>query len=460
MKKIGILFAVVILLLGSGIQNVRSTSDTTNDLALLPVAENDETYHIIEGVPIIGQDTRFYCTMSSLTMMLNYYGFNLTKYEVFYLMGGGFSLFYFSERYLIPFSSTGCAFRASNYEYVGSLLGLTFQPFSIDLKLDEETVWEKLWQCIKENVSLDQPVLVNLDSIILYADNNGITLSPYLWSLVPLKADHAIVVVGYDERNNSLCYHDPQYSIFDDEENGSYIWIDSELFKKAFTKFTRFSPYFPSTFRVISYKYPETATYDTMEVINIALQRNMKRLQGDYRYYISDLDYPDSYNLTMNFTYGINASKELQRIFGANKQTQFLTLFHYKLSGKLGYKNSIIYSIEKKLLEQYGMDLSFVFDLSIPGYKNIYRTIADEKEMISDVLQNYALLMPLYQRLSELLYDESVLWSKIAEYNRVFLNKGLFISIPKGISMLDEMSRIMGDIILIQEEILSYQFID
>ena len=114
--------------------------------------------HLIEGVPIIGQDSRFYCTITSHTMILNYFGFNLSKYEVLFLMGGGYSLFYRSSRYLIPFSSVGCAFRPSNYAFVGSILGLEYQMFNVKWTQPREVIEQRLLSCIKENVSKDQPV--------------------------------------------------------------------------------------------------------------------------------------------------------------------------------------------------------------------------------------------------------------------------------------------------------------
>ena len=75
----------------------------------------------------------------------------------------------------------------------------------------------------------------------------------------------------------------------------------------------------------------------------------------------------------------------------------------------------------------FNKEISLIFDLVIPGYKNIYRTIADEKLIISKVLLNYSDLSPKYKRCSELLKNESEQWLKIAEFNRILLNKGFFI---------------------------------
>lgn len=410
--------------------------------------------HLIPGVPIIGQDNRFYCHISSHTMLLNYYGFNLTKYEVFYFMGGGFSLFYHPSRYLKPYSSSGCAFRPSNYDYIASLLDLEFQPFHVDLTLPEDIVWGKIWNCIKENISLNQPVVVNLDGAILFADHIGIKIPTTIWKNIPINASHAVIVVGYNETNQSICYNDPQYSNFGDEQRGSYVWVDTEIFK---TSFRRFSSIFPSTYRIKSYKKPVNVSYNKEEIIEQAYYRNIKRLQGDYRYYVSDIDFPNSYNLTSNFTYGINASKEIKKIFGNGLQTQLYTILQYKLAAKLGIKNTFFNILELIFQRLFEKDISYVLDLTIPGYENIYRKIAEEKQIVSDVLSNYSYQSPEYQTCSDLLQNESELWLKFAAYDRILRNKGFFITTLRALHMFNQMEMIMEEIIQIEQNILSFE---
>ena len=457
MKKIIVISVSILLISIIGFNEVNSNPIVNNRIP--PIKNNFKTNesHVIQGVPIIGQDTRFYCTISSHTMILNYYGFNLTKYEVLYLMGGGFSLYYRPGRYLKPFSSVGIAFRPSNYEYVASLLNIEFQPFFVDLTLSEDIIWDKIWNCIKENVSLNQPVLVNLDSSILFAEHNGIKIPANIWKFIPIHADHAVTVVGYNESNQTICFNDPMYSILGDEKQGSYIWIDSDIFKASFSKFTQFSPFFSSTYRIKTYKKPVNINFDKEEIIEQVYQRNIQRLLGDYHYYISEIDYPDSYNITGNYSYGINASKDIKKIFGDDLNNQIFTISAYKLAGKLGIKNTFFTIMEQFFQKYYDKDISLVFDLAVPGYKNIYETIADEKLIISKVLSNYSYLSSKYQLSSELLKNESDQWFKIAEYNRILLNKGIFITMPRAIIILNQMYNIMDNIIQIEQDILSLE---
>ena len=106
-------------------------------------------------------------------------------------------------------------------------------------------------------------------------------------------------------------------------------------------------------------------------------------------------------------------------------------------------------------LDSLNKDISIILDLGIPGYKNVYRTISDEKRIISDVLSNHSSFSRKYDLCSEFLKNESELWLKLSEYNRILLNKGLFLTIPKALTLLNEMDQIMDEIIEIEQKILS-----
>ena len=457
MKKICAVFISSVFLLTIMVNSGMAQHLNNENQVFISSQRPYEESHVIEGVPIIGQDSRFYCTIACHTMILNYYGFNFTKYEVLFLMGGGYSLFYRSSRYLIPFSSVGCAFRPSSYDFVASTLGLEFQTFHVKWLNPKSVVKERLLSCIKENISNDQPVLVNLDDSILFADHAGVKLPSIIWRFSPIEADHAIVVVGYNESNQSICYNDPMYSILGDEKKGAYIWVNEDIFMEAFYKFTQFSPYFSSTYRVKSYTKPASTIYDKALVIDQTYKHNLIRLEGDPDYYITDIDYPDRNIEGDNFTYGINASKEIQKIFENSTKRQLKAILFYKLTGKLGIKNSFFTYINMRSQELFDKDLSFIFDLAVPGYNNIYRTIADEKEIVSQVMCNYSSIDPKYQTCSALLHEEAELWYEIASYNRILLDKGIFISIPKALSIFKEMYTIMDEIIEIEHLLINIQ---
>lgn len=449
---------IISILIISLVSNTLSTATFTNNNVPLIAKQNNEITaesHIILDVPYIGQDTRFYCTHACHTMMLNYYGFNFTKYEELYLMGGGFSMLYRPERFGIPYTGYGCSARPSNYEAIGEFLGLAFDPFFINLTLSEDIIWDTLWNSIKQNISQDRPIMVWVDEIILYLDAQNISISQEFWTFFPISAEHAVTIVGYNESNNTICIHDPVYSIFDDENKGTYLWIDIPSFELSFHKFTKSFPYFPSTYRVKSYKKPENVSYSKEEIIEKVFQRNIKRLQGHHQYYASDTDFPDSFEQTKDQAYGINATKELKKIFGKDLQTQIETIIQYKINNKLGIKNQLLTTIEKIFIQYYQKDISFALELTIPGYRNIFKNIAEEKNTVSQVLNNFSHYSEIYEQCSILLKQESENWSKLAEYNKILMDAGIFITIPKALQILNEMDHIMDKIISIEEEIIA-----
>lgn len=429
-------------------------NNTDLDAAILVKQEDYQLNesHLIQGVPIIGQDERFFCTIACQTMILNYYGFNLSKYEIYFLMGCGFSLWHYS--YLMPFSSFDCSFRPSNSDFLGSLLHIEFQPFYINLTLPKDVVWDKVWTSLRENISLNQPVLVSLDSLPITFYHHRIILPSLFWNSLPYNVGHAITVVGYNESNHSICYNDPQYSILGDEQQGSYNWVDIEVFRTAFERFPR---RFPSTYRMKSYKKPRNPLYNTSWIIQKGYDRNIKRLQGDYRSYVSDIDFPNSYNLTADLYYGINASNQIKNLFGNGFKQQLYTICKYKRVSKLGIKNTLVVYLENYVQRTFNKDISYILDCAIPSYKNIYRRIAEEKELASSILSKYSNISETYDFCSDLLHNESNLWRSLSTYDRFLRNKGIFISLPKAFSILNQMESLMEEIIYIEQRILSME---
>jgi hypothetical protein len=409
--------------------------------------------HVIDNVPIVGQDSRFYCNIASLTMILNYYGYNLTKYEVFYLMGGGFSLFRVEHRYLKTFASNECAYPPSNHEFLASLLNLSFQQFHTDLTKDEDKVWNQIWTCILQNISNNQPVLISVDSALLSAHQLGLKLPIVLWKNIALSINHKVVVVGYNQSNQSICYHDPQYSIFGDKQTGAYLWAPVDVFKTAFQRYRSITADL-SHYRIKCFEKPVNISYDIERIIDQAYQRNMRRLKGDATAYDLFFDHPLSENIS-NYYFGLNVTNRLKNIYGSDLQTQLYTLSVYKRMVRFGIANTFFFIVDNSLQRFLQNDFSYVFDsLPIPGYKNDYKIIAEEKQIISEVMVDYAYLSPRYAYCAKLLQNESELWFRIACYHRILLNKGKFITVPRALSIFNKISNLLDDIILIQEEIV------
>jgi len=100
-------------------------------------------------------------------------------------------------------------------------------------------------------------------------------------------------------------------------------------------------------------------------------------------------------------------------------------------------------------------DISYILDCSIPSYKNIYRRIAEEKELASSILSNFSHISNTFSLCSDLLDNESKLWRSLSTYDRFLRNKGIFILLPRGLYLLNQMGLIMDEIISIENKILS-----
>ncbi|MFO7678120.1 MAG: C39 family peptidase [Thermoplasmatota archaeon] len=457
-KKKGIrpffgVIAVVLLLIPITIA-MPVQAETYNDSVGTGKVNEIPQSHVISDVPIVGQDSRFYCNIASLTILLNYYGFNVTKNEVFFLMGGGFSLFRAEHRYLKTFASNECAYPPSNHEFLASLLNLSFQQFHTDLTVDEDRVWDQIWNCILQNISSNQPVLISLDAAILSAHQLGLKLPISLWKNIALSINHEVVVVGYNQSNQTICYHDPQYSIFGDEHKGAYLWTTVDVFKTAFQRYYSITADL-SHYRIKSFEKPVTISYDMEGIIGQAYQRNMRRLQGDATAYDLFFDSPICENIT-KYYFGLNVSYRLKNIYGRNLQTQLYSLSVYKRMVRFGIANTFFFALDNFLQRFLERDFSYVFDsLPLPGYKNDYKFIAEEKQIISQLMMDYAYVSPVYENCSKLLQHESQLWFRMADYHRILLNKGIFTTIPRAVYIFNKISSILEEIIQIQQEILS-----
>ena len=104
------------------------------------------------------------------------------------------------------------------------------------------------WNKIKENVSNNNPVLTFNDPVILSSIRNSISkelnlpksfwdiLPDILWDFFPCLNNHMILIVGFNENNNSICYNDPATDLFGDPKCGTYAWMDKNKFLVKVTK--------------------------------------------------------------------------------------------------------------------------------------------------------------------------------------------------------------------------------
>ncbi len=231
---------------------------------------------VIEDVPFVSQETPYYCSYASKTMVLNYLGVDVALGELLFLMGAPFSGGYL----LIHGSAVSGRFISlmiDSVEFASSLLGVEYEYWYPSNLTD---YWGDYWARIKENVSEDRPVIVGVDPYYL----------PYYSTFnlsEPTGAAHNLVVVGYDGFNAYLL--DP-YAPFLNQTTG-YIAVPIEDFSNSTDSFIRayepmreaFGPtgWALSTFSVTGDPTPKPGRIES------ALMRNMGRLGGFRIFYPS-----------------------------------------------------------------------------------------------------------------------------------------------------------------------------
>jgi hypothetical protein len=165
-------------------------------------------------------------------MIIQYYGYNVSINEILHHAGVGYSLSYcrFLESFAparIPNSGNQLCRYSDNVGFLLNLYNLTFTEFIVP-EQPEETRWQAYWTKIKETIQNDIPVKTTVDPYSL----------PYLrriWNISDntTHGSHVIIIVGYNESNQSVCYNDPAAAFWDDEINGTYTYIDLGVFKGA-----------------------------------------------------------------------------------------------------------------------------------------------------------------------------------------------------------------------------------
>ena len=448
MGKLRVLKPVVISLLIIA----SSLAFTVNSISI----QKDYDKHIIDNVPYVGQYENFYCNWACFAMILQYYGINASLNEVLFNHGMGYSQQYFdSEVYRLPRSGHHMSLDPYNYLYLTDIYGLSFTPFYHNYSSDER--WDVNWPRIKENLTNDVPVIVFVNALVL--------LSEYIQQQgkLPLKnlitdpsyfGIHYVLLVGYDESNNSVCYNDPSYQIIDKPDVGTYRWTDMETFELAHETL---SERYPSDhlFQVFE-KVGEPMSKD--EAFLHAYERNIEKLKGNRSAY-----YPfnsSASNWSSHSKYGIDASELLQKHFEIPERD--ITIKAYKMHGLL---TGFVYDFLNRI---YNIYLRFqpyeknIFDMIMKRLISFFDHVSYDKKYnaeylkeASESLQNET-LRNLCSYEADLFERESENWTKLSSCYSEFLNKGVFISNFKANNLMDHMDNAIDNIIKIEQEIITY----
>ena len=87
---------------------------------------------------------------------------------------------------------------------------------------------------LKENISQDIPFITSVNPFDLPSIQNQYNLPELFWNAIP--GGHAIVIVGFNETNQTVCYNDPAAGYFGGDSFGTYAWMTYETLKKAISR--------------------------------------------------------------------------------------------------------------------------------------------------------------------------------------------------------------------------------
>ena len=409
-----------------------------------------EESYVINDFPYIGQETNFYCAYASYAMVFNYLADqNITLDEMLFLSGVGYSSFYSNESLTrTPMIGT---ILCQSPDYISKFFGYSdcmWYPKEIN---DISQLWDRYWNYVKENITRNNPVITTINPFRISSFRNLVDfhIPDWLISIGP-KSGHAIVIVGFNESNQSVCFNDPAMGYFGRPDLGKYAWMNLTLFEQSLIDVMAMPMANP--FFIISFEDNESKCLSKEERFLKAFNLNIEKLKGNSSTFDPELfEFVENYLGYSNYGIGINATKSYLQNLGNGLNNQFITMQIYKKIGKFGIKYKLINRLVPRLLEK--LDLP-----SSSGGKftsNNFDIISIEKNYTANFLKENGL-----NKQANLFYDESENWTKLANLFNIFMEKGLLLSNKKSISAINDMYYALGNILSIQQKILENPILD
>lgn len=417
---------------------------------------------IIPNVPYVSQETDFYCTYACPTMVLKYYGYNTSLDEFLYYSGAGYSLVYSHpkvKRFLI--SCVGSSNWEMDRRFTGELFGLSYSEDRLmEYPMDESQRWNLYWNKLKENITSGCPVITIVDPSCLSSVQSAIQhmlgIPDVLWNMIPAGVfslfpstmTHMITIVGFNEENNSICYNDPSAALFGDASFGTYAWMNVSLIRRSMLRISSISGF---AYMIGAFHKNNTISLSFEDRLYAAHGRNIKKMNGD----------PGSYDEQILRTWdasslGINGLRSLKNDLGPGIDNRPTTVLLYKMLSTL-----LFYSFSYKVYRFFDRFFPSVLNLSdFNEQMNYVHQLSIEKHDISDWLFSIAeqvsdpSVADMYYSEAVLLHDEAFICEQLAENFSLFLQKGIWLSYPKAVTVIEHMSEHVSEMIEIEETIL------
>ena len=387
---------------------------------------NIEEIHLIKGVSYVAQSERNFCVYACLTMIFNHMGLNTSLNEMLFYSGVGYMHSYSISKRL-PSEEI---YR--HFDFLYSVYGVSSQswwPPNNNLSKDE--LWEQYYTKLKENISEDIPVLTMVDPFSLPSLRNQFKVSDNLWKKIFPTGHHVILVIGYNEANQTICYNDPNSGFYGDDRFGDHAWINISTFRQIQEKINN---YHFNTYKQSSQPLSKNDAFEH------AFRKNIENLTGGFQ--------PD------RRYYGIAASKQMQIDFSSEENNSQETYRKYKEYGGNGV-NITIYMYMHTLCSILDSHHPNIFDILLAGKVTPFTDIANIKRDVSEFLQNSSIQPSLCKNQSNLLRNESELWRELAHYYSIFLRKGIYLSDIRAIYIMNKMEQLIKEIINIEEALIA-----
>ena len=417
-----IILLVVVFMLSNSFDNLHSSSKIT-DL-------NIQDSYLIHNISYVAQHERNFCVYACLTMIFNFMGLNTSLNEMLFYSGVGYTHSYSLESRL-PYEEI-----YQRFDFLYHVYGVSSRSWwPQQNNLSNTELWEQYFTRLKENITSDIPVVTMVDPFSLPSLRNQFKVSDFLWNKIFPSGRHVIVIIGFNEMNQTLCYNDPNAGYYGDSSFGDHAWINVSTFRQAQESLNeRINEYHFTTYQRIDQPLSKKDAFEQ------AFQKNIENLTGVFpghrRYY------------------GIVASRLMQLDFSSEENNSLDTLHMYKTYGGTGV-NFTVFMVMQKIFSSLNPLHPNIFDIVMAGRQSPFVDIAAIKSDVAEYLQNCSIQPSLCKYQSNLLRNESALWYDLAGFYNIFLRKGMFLSDIRAFQILHTMHTTMNDIIEIEETLIA-----
>jgi hypothetical protein len=283
-------------------------------------------------------------------------------------------------------------------QLLADIYGLNYSRWSCaDKSISDEMKWQMYWTKVKENISNNIPVAtkVLLENLPYIPNETGL---------------HMILLVGYNQTNNTVCIHCSYAHVFNASLTGMYMYLPIDCIKNSVKKWDYFFEIFTDT---------SDEPLSKKDAFELAHSRNIQKMKGD----------ADAYDKECIKGLGCH-------VFGV-RAVKFL-------KHSYNIRNILMYNILDKIR---GTDT--IYYLAFWCYYNFV-----EKHNVSQYLIEHADLHPNALFEGQMLDIEAHNWL-LLNHTMAKLSSIPFFRIPAKISLLKEIRNTLDVIISIEKDIIN-----